>query len=560
MGVGTGTGTGIGAGVGSVLGASVVGDGTGSGIGAGVGSVLGASVVGAGTGSGIGAGVGSVLGASVVGVGTGSGIGAGVGSVLGASVVGVGTGSGIGAGVGSVLGASVVGVGSGLAGGDLAASGACGALLARRFGSMGAGFGASGVLGDVSGVGVVAAVSDFSDFGILLWRGAGGIDMGGGVLPLAVEWPLPAATRRPRFMIITVTKIRNDRSTAIPIRASPLSRRRRARSVSGASSGLCPCAACSPSACSGSTCVQRGFAFVGGVGVFDGRLRMGHRSATLNFALRDRGLAASSAGVAVMGFRVKTWSLGSSRKVCLTRRSSSEWKLMATARPPGLSTSARVFRISSRCSSSLLTAMRKPWNVRVAGSIAPHLPGMAAADDLGEPAGRRELLDPSRFDDPTGNAPAMPFFSEFVNDPRKFLFIQRIDQVGRAGDVGIGVEPHVERAVVGEAEAAMGPSQLIRRQPQIEHDPIHRIQAEFCQNVRNLRIRDVDQSDGQSARRGRGEREHLRIAIEPDHPPRSAHALGQGTGMPPAPAVPSTRIEPSHGASHSTTSSTSTGR
>ena len=31
---------------------------------------------------------------------------------------------------------------------------------------------------------------------------------------------------------------------------------------------------------------------------------------------------------AVTGFRVRTVSLGSSRKACLTRRSSSEWKLM----------------------------------------------------------------------------------------------------------------------------------------------------------------------------------------------------------------------------------------
>src|SRR4029078_7799084 len=50
----------------------------------------------------------------------------------------------------------------------------------------------------------------------------------------------------------------------------------------------------------------------------------GHRSATLNLALRARGLTATSWAVAVTGFLVRTVSLGALRKGHLTRRSSRE--------------------------------------------------------------------------------------------------------------------------------------------------------------------------------------------------------------------------------------------
>ena len=48
---------------------------------------------------------------------------------------------------------------------------------------------------------------------------------------------------------------------------------------------------------------------------------------------------------------------------------------MMAALPPGLRKPARLARNSSRSSSSSLTAIRRAWKVRVAGSIAPHLPG-----------------------------------------------------------------------------------------------------------------------------------------------------------------------------------------
>src|SRR5262249_25884813 len=72
---------------------------------------------------------------------------------------------------------------------------------------------------------------------------------------------------------------------------------------------------------------------------FDGNggpFGFGHRSATLNFALRARGFAASSMVDAVTGFLVRALRRSSSRKATLTRRSSNEWKLMIATRPPGL--------------------------------------------------------------------------------------------------------------------------------------------------------------------------------------------------------------------------------
>ena len=63
-------------------------------------------------------------------------------------------------------------------------------------------------------------------------------------------------------------------------------------------------------------------------------------SAALNFALRDLGLRSISCSSAITGFLVKISKLFSSLnalKASLTRRSSSEWKLIRTSRPPGLS-------------------------------------------------------------------------------------------------------------------------------------------------------------------------------------------------------------------------------
>src|SRR5690606_24196281 len=63
----------------------------------------------------------------------------------------------------------------------------------------------------------------------------------------------------------------------------------------------------------------------------------------------------------------------------LTMRSSREWKLITTRRPPGLRVSMTVASSASRSSSSRLTWMRMAWKARVAGCLPFSQAGLAAA-------------------------------------------------------------------------------------------------------------------------------------------------------------------------------------
>src|SRR5690606_9030711 len=113
------------------------------------------------------------------------------------------------------------------------------------------------------------------------------------------------------------------------------------------------------------------------------------RTAARILAERARGLAASSASPASraplnsrskLGLRVSTatgaWReppgalpVRSVRKA-LTMRSSSEWKVTTTSRPPGASVASAASSPRSSSPNSSLTAMRRAWNTRVAGWMA----------------------------------------------------------------------------------------------------------------------------------------------------------------------------------------------
>src|SRR3954470_11180046 len=92
-----------------------------------------------------------------------------------------------------------------------------------------------------------------------------------------------------------------------------------------------------------------------------------------SLALRARGLRATSASAGVTGLRVSTRRAvspaASARNVCLTTRSSSEWKVMTASRAPARSRCDASTRKASRPSSSRLTQIRSAWKVRVAGSM-----------------------------------------------------------------------------------------------------------------------------------------------------------------------------------------------
>jgi cysteine desulfurase len=95
------------------------------------------------------------------------------------------------------------------------------------------------------------------------------------------------------------------------------------------------------------------------------------RLATRHLALRLRGLASASASDATRGFRVTRCRRPSEAKAVLTRRSSREWKLMTPNNPPATSQSGARCSSWSSTPSSLLTAMRRAWKLRVAGWMRP---------------------------------------------------------------------------------------------------------------------------------------------------------------------------------------------
>src|SRR5688572_27326154 len=108
-------------------------------------------------------------------------------------------------------------------------------------------------------------------------------------------------------------------------------------------------------------------------GVFEVQRAHASLSIARSFALRARGLRATSASAGVTGLRVSTRSAispaASARKTCLTMRSSSEWNVITASRAPARSRRDASSRNVASPSSSRLTQMRSAWKVRVAGSI-----------------------------------------------------------------------------------------------------------------------------------------------------------------------------------------------
>ena len=108
-------------------------------------------------------------------------------------------------------------------------------------------------------------------------------------------------------------------------------------------------------------------------------------SAMRSFALRARGLTASSSSDAVIGLRLtrrrsgflpqtQTGKSGGqvqpderSAKVCFTMRSSKEWKVMIAILPPTARRAAAERIAGSIASNSAFTSMRMAWKERFAG-------------------------------------------------------------------------------------------------------------------------------------------------------------------------------------------------
>ena len=139
----------------------------------------------------------------------------------------------------------------------------------------------------------------------------------------------------------------------------------------------------------------------------------------------------------------------------------------------------------------------------------PPFAGDALADEFRELSRGFDRCQLAGVDDSPGHSPAVPFLAVFVKQIGEFLFLQRVDEIGRGGTIGIGVEPHVERAVVGEAEASIVPGKLVGGEPQVQQEPVDSSQSQGLQDNFDFAVRRVRQSDiGLTAGRDRGQGQH----------------------------------------------------
>src|SRR5262245_64109292 len=96
----------------------------------------------------------------------------------------------------------------------------------------------------------------------------------------------------------------------------------------------------------------------------------GHQilSQARSFALRARGLRRTSSSDAVTTFFVSTRpGTADTRNLCLTIRSSSEWNVITTTRPPERTMPIAESMKCSRLLNSSFTWISKAWTVRVDG-------------------------------------------------------------------------------------------------------------------------------------------------------------------------------------------------
>ncbi len=156
----------------------------------------------------------------------------------------------------------------------------------------------------------------------------------------------------------------------------------------------------------------------------------------------------------------------------LTMRSSSEWKLTTTSRPPGFR--MRSAANSARASSTQLVIDEDAQCLEHTRGGMDLVAGLAADmrfDGVGkvERALERPLLPP-RFDH-AGDAAGMPLFAEKIEDARQIARLETVDDIG--GRQALLRHAHVERPVEAEGKAALRLVKLHGRHADIQHDAVH---------------------------------------------------------------------------------------
>jgi hypothetical protein len=250
-----------------------------------------------------------------------------------------------------------------------------------------------------------------------------------------------------------------------------------------------------------------------------------HRSSTLGTTARD--VSDRSAGwwphthTGKSGGHVQPRAAPRMKR--LTIRSSSEWKLMTTIRPPGVSRSSAASSPSRSDWSSSLVAMRSAWKTRLAGWPWPNRAGVGMAErisstrsalrSIGRAARRRTMARA------IWRSTALAVAPEYLGD---LALVPRVHDLGRR-ERGRRVHAHVERGVVGVAEPAPSRVDLHRRRPEIHQD---RVGA--GPGRRHVPQHEAEVTADEPGRRGRRrgealvERRHRRVAVDGHVHPRAS--------------------------------------
>ena len=161
-----------------------------------------------------------------------------------------------------------------------------------------------------------------------------------------------------------------------------------------------------------------------------------------------------------------------SAKKRLTMRSSSEWKVTTTSRPPGFSARSAANSAWASSPSSSLTKMRSAWKTRVAGWILSFV--ARPMTRLDQRRRGRACVANGRFGaallDASRDAARMPLLAEEAEDAGEVADLGAVDDIGGADARPAPCACRADRRA--EGKAALGLVELHRGDADVEHDAV----------------------------------------------------------------------------------------
>ena len=235
-----------------------------------------------------------------------------------------------------------------------------------------------------------------------------------------------------------------------------------------------------------------------------------------------------------------------SAKNRLTIRSSSEWNEITASRPPGRSISSAAGSAASSWPSSSFTAIRSAWKTRFAGWPSPNRAGVGIASlitSTSSPVRVNGGLRPPT-DDRARDGRGEPLLAVAAEDRDELPLVPGVDDRG-GGRLRGRVHAHVERRVGRVGEAALGPVDLHRRDPEVEQDRVrlHVVCRELREDEREVAAQEPHVDPGarleavEVALRGR-------VAVDRDELAAPSRSSARRRAWPPAPNVASTTVSP----------------